>query len=285
MAKINDPQAAQQALLVMYAEDMYDALPDAAKNNLTPPVDPRVTAVWNVVGFITAVDALLDTQNLGKGQRCYYGFLACSKADPTEYAAVIRGTANAAEWFEDAEFLPVAAPDRMAGKVENGFFSIYASMEYLPSGSSAPQPVIGGIAAAVGTNRATVLGHSLGSTLATYLAIAPQFAGILRAAMFASPHPGDDAFAKFFDTKVADYQVFNYSRDLVPHVPEFFDYSALDQALVFGPADVQAIIQDTPKGNHHAVCYAAMLDYQAADWKNMPAADQACAACILGPNP
>ena len=69
MAQLTDPQAAQQALLVMYAEDMYDVLTD--KGNLTPPVDSRVAAGWNVIGFITAVDAVLDTQQLGAGQRCY----------------------------------------------------------------------------------------------------------------------------------------------------------------------------------------------------------------------
>lgn len=272
----------------MCAEDMYDQLAD--KRNQAPPVDSRVTAGWNVVGFISAVDALADAQALGLGTRFYYGFLACSKTDSTEYIAVIRGTANMAEWIEDAEFAPVPAPARMKGRVENGFFSIYASMKYTPVGGTTLMPVVDGIAAAVGRNRVTVLGHSLGSTLATYLSLdlalaAPQFAGILRAVMFASPHPGDDVFAAFFDSKVADYQVINYSRDLVPHVPLFFDYSALGQAFVFSPDETQAIIQDTPKGNHHAICYAAMLFYQAADWKNVPAVDKDCAACIEGPNP
>ncbi len=291
MAQLNDPDAAGQALLVMCAEDMYDLLAD--KTNLAPPVDPRVTASWNVVGFITAVDAVLDTQNLGKGTRCYYGFLACSNTDPTGFIAVIRGTANATEWMEDAEFAPVAAPARMAGKVENGFFSIYESMQYLPPGGAPPQPVIDGIAGAVGKNKVTVLGHSLGSALATYLALdlvlAPQFAGILAAVMFASPHPGDDTFAQFFDSKVADYKVYNYSRDIVPDapasIPLLINYAALPQAYVFQPQDANAVIQDTPAGNHHAICYAAMLHYGAADWSNVPAVDQACAACIQGPNP
>jgi hypothetical protein len=37
-------------------------------------------------------------------------------------------------------------------------------------------------------------------------------------------------------------------------------------------------------GSHHAICYAAMLDYAAANWQSMPPLDQSCAACILGPN-
>ena len=170
---LNDPQAAQYALLVMYAEDMYDALPDGRgnKNNLTPPIDQRVSANWTIVGFITAIDALADAQDIGLGTRFYYGFLAYSNTDNTKYVAVIRGTANASEWIEDVEFVPELAPANMAGTVENGFFSIYASMLYSPIGSAAGQPIVAGIASAVGSNQLTVLGHSLGSSLATYLTL------------------------------------------------------------------------------------------------------------------
>jgi hypothetical protein len=64
--RLNDPQAAKYALLVMYAEDMYDALPDNNRSSLTPPIDPRIQADWTIVGFISAVDALADAQRIGK---------------------------------------------------------------------------------------------------------------------------------------------------------------------------------------------------------------------------
>lgn len=287
---LNDPQAAQYALLIMYAEDMYDALSDGSgkKNNLTPPIDPRVSANWTVVGFITAVDALADAQAIGLGTRFYYGFLAYSNTDNTKYVAVIRGTANASEWIEDVEFIPKPAPANMAGTVEDGFFSIYDSMLYAPIGSAAGQPIVAGIATAVGGNQLTVLGHSLGSALATYLTLDLMVSGQLQnpssACMFASPHTGDNTFVQFFDQKVASYKVYNYSSDIVPRVPFMFGYAALPKALEFQPQDANAIIQNTLGGNHHAVCYAAMINYGAANWKNMPQIDQDCAACILGPN-
>jgi triacylglycerol lipase len=289
MARLNDPQAAQYALLVMCAEDMYDDLADHNKANQAPPIDPRVSADWTVVGFITAVDALADAQALGLGTRFYYGFLACSNADQTKYAAVIRGTANPSEWIEDIEFVPQPAPARMAGKVENGFFSIYATMNYTPVGSTTLMPVIDGIAAAVGANQLTVLGHSLGSALATYLALDLAISGKLQnplsACMFASPRAGDAIFAGYVDTKVGNYKVYNYALDIVPKVPLFFDYSALPKATAFEAADAQAVIQHTLGGNHHAICYAAMIDYTIADWTNVPTVDKECAACIEGPNP
>jgi len=251
---LNDPQAAQYALLVMYAEDMYDALTD--KTIVAPPIDPRINANWTVVGFITATDALADAQSLGLGTRFYYGFLACSNADNGQYVAVIRGTANASEWIEDVEFVPMPAPATMAGTVENGFFSIYSSMRYAPLGAAGDQPVVPGIAAAVGASRLTVLGHSLGSALATYLALDLTVSNNLQmplsACMFASPHTGDAAFVQLFDQKVASYRVYNYSRDIVPKVPFMFDYSPLPKADEFDPQDAHAVIQNTLAGNHHA---------------------------------
>jgi hypothetical protein len=289
MARLNDPQAAQYALLVMCAEDMYDDLADHNKGNQTPPIDPRVSANWTVVGFITAVDALADAQALGLGTRFYYGFLACSNADNTQYAAVIRGTANPSEWIEDIEFVPKPAPANMAGTVENGFFSIYATMNYTPVDSATLMPVIDGIAAAVGANQLTVLGHSLGSALATYLALDLSISGKLQnslsACLFASPRAGDATFAGDFDAKVGNYKVYDYALDIVPKVPLFFDYSALPKATAFEAADAQAVIQHTLGGNHHAICYAAMINYTAANWTAVPPVDQECAACILGPNP
>ena len=177
----------------------------------------------------------------------------------------------------------------MAGTVENGFFSIYGSMKYAPVGSTALQPVVAEISAAVGTNNLTVLGHSLGSALATYLtldlAVSSSFKGNLSACMFASPHPADSSFAQFFGQKVLNYKVFNYSRDIVPKVPFGLGYAALPKGLEFEPQDANAKIKCTVGGNHHAICYAAMIDYSAGAWQNVPPVDQDCAACILGANP
>jgi len=284
---LNDPQAAKYALLVMYAEDMYDALKD--KTNLTPPIDPRVSADWTIAGFITAEDALADAQAIGIGTRFYYGFLAYSNLDKTQYVAVIRGTANPVEWIEDGEFPPRPAPTTMMGTVEDGFFSIYESMLYAPVGSAAGQPVVTGIATALGKNKLTVLGHSLGSALATYLTldltVSGQLKNSLSACLFASPHAGDVKFVNCFDQKVANYKVYNYSRDIVPRVPFLFGYSALPKAQIFTPQEANAKIQNTFGGNHHAICYAAMIDYTATDWSTVPPIDKNCAACILGPNP
>ncbi|HTS19969.1 MAG TPA: lipase family protein [Verrucomicrobiae bacterium] len=284
---LSDPQSAQYALLAMYAEDMYEALPANGKGNLSPPVDPRVLADWNVVGFIIGDDALLDLQNAGLGQPLFYGFLANSKSNGNQFVAVIRGTDNPIEWMEDVEFLPVDAGGPVPGKVENGFYSIYLSMKYVPVGGTA-QPLIAGIAGVVGTNPITVVGHSLGSALATYLtldlAVKWQPPLNVSACLIASPHAGDSQYANFFDSKVASYKVYNYSLDIVPRVPLLFEYTALPKATEITPQIAQASIRHTLGCNHHAACYAAMLDYSAADWTTIPGITGPT-GCLVGKSP
>ena len=286
---ISDPIAAKQALLVMYAENMYDRLVDDDKNNLSPPVDPKLAPDWDIVGFITAEDALADAQRIGIGTRFYYGFLAQSIANRNDFIVVIRGTANASEWIEDIEFLPVDAPTNMSkhGHVENGFFSIYQTMRFSSVGDPTLYPVVDGIVGKVGSSRLTILGHSLGSALATYLSLdlaLSAFSGNLAVCLFASPHAADRRFGADYDEKVSDYKVYNYSRDIVPKVPMFFEYAALPRVCEFSADEAQAEIQNTLAGNHHVVCYAAMLDYTAADWTEVPHIDEECAKCIKGPN-
>jgi hypothetical protein len=283
---IYDPIAAQMALLVMYAEDTFDELGTAGKGNLRPPLDGRVMQGWKAAGYFCGRDALLDTQHIGLGDPVFYGFLAQSLGDATQFIAVVRGTDGLLEWLEDGEFVPMKHP--LAGTVESGFYSIYSSLQYIGADGVAGS-LLDGIATAVGGNDLTVIGHSLGSTLATYLtldlAVGKKLGSALSACLFASPRPGDSAFTEYFDQHVGAYKVFNYSLDLVPQVPKFFGYGALPRAREFEPQEAQANIRSSLDGNHHAVCYSAMLNYAAADWTAMPAVDQVCAACILGPNP
>lgn len=294
----NNSDAAKLALLAMCAEDTFKSLADDDRGNLFPTPDPRISqAGWNIVGNIIGKDATQVERKIGLGEMVYYGFLAQSKLDASEYVAVIRGTEDILEWIENVEFLPVQHPS--GGNVEDGFFSIYLSMEFIRSNKGQSINLANGIANIVGNNRVIVTGHSLGSALATYLTYdlayinnGPNWGS---SCLFASPNPGDEIFATNFEAVVghSNYTVYNYSRDKVPTLPPtFFCYTHLQNTIKITPLSANAKIffsvLDLPKSlgaSHHAVCYAAMLDYQAADWKNMPDIDKDCAACIVGPNP
>jgi triacylglycerol lipase len=304
---LDDPLAAQMALTVMRTEDMFQQLKGAGQQGkLDPPLDPVIAAAYDLIGYVAASDALIEFDaKLNKkvmrasGLTVFYGFLARSKANAHQYIAVIRGTGSLLEWLKDAQGLPVPhSPSN--GQVEMGFSSIYDTMTYRGySGGQfvgAPVRASTGIAAAASEGKVTVVGHSLGSALATYLALdlatIEKMNDRVTTSMFASPHTGDVPFVHYFDQNVATYTLYNYSRDFVPTVPFALGYAALPRAIRFTPDDAQADIKYNAllplelhnlACQHHAVCYAAMLDFHATDWKQVPAIDQTCAACIVGP--
>ena len=256
--------------------DQYQA--DSA--SLAPTPDPRLSPKLRLVGYLTATDCILRGETAC--QTVCYGYLAQSSADPTVFVVAIRGTNGAIEWFEDAKFSQVAHP--VAGKVEAGFWGIYASMEYRAVNGEA-LPAAQGLAAAVGPGTVTVLGHSLGSALATYLTfdLAGLFGSRVSGCFFASPRPGDDVFAKAFDARVQDYQVYNYEFDAVPRLPFGSNYSELPKATLISPSLAQARIRLNLACFHHVVSYCSMLDFDLLDWATMPFCDQSNAACIKGP--
>jgi triacylglycerol lipase len=278
---IPDPAAdARLGWPVLLAFDTHAAAPTL----LEPPPDPRLAPDWMLHGYITGLDAILRSEaalELSEGRVCY-GLLLEAAASPGEFVVAIRGTANVMEWAIDAEFSLSEHP--LAGKVESGFWTLYESMSFRTPGGK-DVPLASGVADAIGEGVVTVVGHSLGGALATYLTLdLAERPGLrVRARFFASPRPGNGAFADLFDKTVADYLCWTYILDAVPHVPLGFGYSPLHNLVEIRPSDSQARIAFGLGPSHHLVCYLAELDFALLDWKNMPAIDQPCAACIKGP--
>lgn len=92
---------------------------------------------WRKVGDLTALDAVFSGQLLGVGARVWYGYVLASTVDPLEFVFVIRGTNSLPEWFEDFEGLMIPGPPQ--GMVEQGFWSIGESMQFVvPGGTGMP---------------------------------------------------------------------------------------------------------------------------------------------------
>jgi triacylglycerol lipase len=278
---MTDTQAAELALLVLYAMDAYLA----DRESLAPPPDPRLAGRWKVLGYLTAGDALLRRgQTMAFGEDVCYGYVAQQIENPGVYVAAIRGTDGILEWIEDAEFISVPHP--VAGRVESGFWEIYESLTYRGVGAAAGVKAAQGLAATVGAaGQLIVLGHSLGSPLATYLTfdLAPALGARVQACLFASPRPGNAEFVKAFDAAVATYHLWNYELDVVPRVPLGPDYTDLPKAHWIGIEAAQARIAFTLAAHHHILCYAAMLDYALLNWTQVPLCDRLYAQCIKGP--
>jgi triacylglycerol lipase len=245
---------ARAALFAGMAEDMADG-------SLAPALDSRIALEWALVGHLIASDATLLQQFFGVSTPVYFGFVARSTEDPSQHIAVVRGTdsKSATEWLEDCDAVPVMGP--IKGRVAHGFWRLYSSMTF--NG----QPAALGIDAAVlARSTMTFIGHSLGGPLATYLMLdygrRRNRGGTARGMLFASPKPGDAAFAECVDAIVGpkNYKVYNYLRDIVPHMPPSqLGYRSLTNEELIRPFSARVQIKNDPLCNHHATSYAAML--------------------------
>ncbi|HTP63883.1 MAG TPA: lipase family protein [Geobacteraceae bacterium] len=301
---IDNCTAATYGLLVMYAWDMCDGALDPASS----AIDPRIAADgWEVTGIITGADDVIVSgpggirqariSAGGDNDRKRYGYVARNQNVPDRYIAVIRGTDGAEEWIDDCVFVMTTPGGDFPGGVETGFFDIYKSLRYFPL--NAPDksiPLVQGIEDVVGEKgRILVLGHSLGSALATYLTFALAGSASLggsrvSAVLFASPKTGNHEFVGAFDGQVGEYIVINYEHDLVPRVPPFdithLDiYRTLPACRIITDETAKAKVNNDDKACcHHLICYVAMLCPEvygkaagAAGWTDD---DRKCASCV-----
>ncbi len=260
-------QAAELAFLAMYAEDMHHTK-DAGAKLLAPDPDPRLAADYDVQAYLVANDSILPVNaaiQVG-AEPLYYGFVARKKADPTSWIAGVRGTDGTVEWIIDGQFLPQDVTRGPGMKVEHGFWSIYETMTLNNlDGSLLSKDAAAGIAKLVGaSDKVTVVGHSLGSALATYLAfdLARHLGDRLSACLFASPRTGNKAWTDAVQAALQDrYLVVNYLLDIVPHLPSGPDYCTVQNVHVLRPSNAEAGIAVDPFCDHHVLCYAAMLSY------------------------
>ena len=103
----------------------------------------------------------------------------CEELNGQDFVA-IRGTEGVLEWLMDVHFKPVHFPYLDAGKTEQGFTNFYSTLRTGPDISHSRvidglrDLIVGGGVAAL-----RITGHSLGSALATLLAIHVGFTAVV----------------------------------------------------------------------------------------------------------
>jgi pimeloyl-ACP methyl ester carboxylesterase len=296
------PQArSKAAAFAIYAASAEEVFPAAeAAGEKAPPLDGSPLEVaWQCLWQFRADDDTYWVQHLRnllgvKEDNLYYGLLLrCTQALPDigykigDLLVIIRGTETDKEWL--LNFNAVAVPCNtvahpQGGLVHDGFYSIYRSLAAWDDKGDEFQNAAALLAEELRPDgpQLTVVGHSLGAALVSYLiydiADAVRTTGgdiagrlsRLNAYMFASPNPGDPVFVQGLQAAVPSYAVIDWSRDVVPKVPPiapplfpFAHLQAAPAAQTFdwiAEADVTWMPIDSPTCNHSTVCYARMLD-------------------------
>ncbi len=252
-----DPaRAVQLGLLV-------DACYDMLANNPTnprPPVPDSIKANYTLAGWVQMRDFFF-----GEGPYVFYGVLLRRKTDPSQAVLAIRGTVGFDEWYADFRSI---VPESWSGpgQVGDGFDRIYRTMRIVkPTDPAAPEahaarsltdagPFETQVAAALGYHSAggarteaeaqtpkpsvDVVGHSLGSALATLYVAKNANGGILGTPLlctFASPLVGDATFANWFDSlSVMSWRIAN-DIDIVTKAPVIvFKHIAISTRIIRG---------------------------------------------------
>jgi lipase (class 3) len=158
-----------------------------------------------------------------------FGFVSQSQG-ASDLVFAVRGTEGDIEWAEDlfeAEQAACPVPNSK-GLVHAGFGAIYETLIYVPATTNSNTAPTAGAGVPLtqvlaGAGSAAVTGHSLGSSLATMLAMDIALnskTAISTIYTFASPRTGDPDFASLFNSLIPtqSYRVANV-WDIVPHTP------------------------------------------------------------------
>ena len=252
---IPGPIAAKAAFLGQFVNevyDMYDANPD---NPLPWPLPYPLPGGYIFVAWVQMKDFFI-----WQSPYQFYGLLARNPNKVNDFVLAIRGTSDAEEWWDDFRsmsqvVLPNFGPN--TAYVGEGFYLIYKTLWVVrlgsdPAASQAPSKSFGPVgsfadqvAAAVkdhvaanvppgtpnpealaASSTVTVVGHSLGSALATLYVAENSITQAVQTPLLctlASPRVGDPGFASNFDLlisqgSVTSYRIVNYP-DVIPDLP------------------------------------------------------------------
>ena len=269
--------ATQYGLFVKAAYSMYEADP----GNLRPPPSTDFPSGYRLAAWVQMSDFIISPTG-----PTFYGYVAQGTTDTNQFVLAIRGTQTLEEWWDDALSI-FKTPFGSSGQVGLGFDRIYRTLRIIPSGSTAPgettasrslQPagsfaqqvtslvrqesaaaaLASGVSAPASV---TVVGHSLGSALATLYTMENAQGDKLKTptiCTFASPRVGDRTFvAAFSALPLTSWRVVN-KRDIVPTLPpELFGFSHVGVEALF---DSSNTTQPTFACWHSLTTYLSLLD-------------------------
>jgi hypothetical protein len=267
--------ATQYGLFVKAAYSMYAADP----NNLVPEPSSDFPVGFRLAAWVQMRDFII----LPTGP-VFYGFVAQNIANPSQFVLAIRGTQTPEEWWDDFTSIlkiPFSMPN--CGSVALGFDRIYQTLEIVERSTSASgagiaarslkpvgsfavqaaslvrklaQAAVPRVAGFPATASITVVGHSLGSALATLYTIENAKGDQIHnptLCTFASPRVGDaDFVAAFSALPLTSWRIVN-EPDIVPRQPP--------ELTGFGHIGVEQKFDSSATAKASLACWHAMATY------------------------
>ncbi len=246
--------AAENAQFVQFVYNMY-----GAGGSLDPAPDPGLTRLgYEILLTLTA----RDWESVK-----FYGFIAAPSASHGDLVLAIRGTEDFTEWLLDFDVVPLRYMN--LGFAAAGFGSIAKTFSFSDStGASYDLPgAIAKLNAETPIASLTILGHSLGSALATLAAgqlASENTAGVkdlITVWTFASPRVGLLDFMDNYNKAVPNtYRIWN-NLDLVPGVPvlPYVHVGGSGEELKQSQAQMNEL-DTTPSCEHHLATYQWLID-------------------------
>lgn len=189
----------------------------------------------------------------------FYGHLSWNTNEAGHLVISIRGTSNAQEWEDDAKFFKTKYPyDKKIGEVELGFAEIFSSFTVSEPGNTQKIKLFDYLDNMQEIEQITVVGHSLGSSLATLVATEiarREISESIRLLTFASPLVGDTTFVKYVESKISKSLRIVNKPDLVPNVPP--------KILGFRHINHKYEVNSHPNQNikHSIICFHSLDTY------------------------
>lgn len=240
LATFSIPDAIQLGQFILSAYDLFTA---------GDPADFAPPDGYTLVSKIYA-DDITD----GVPDYKVFGFIARSGSD---VIVAIRGTEGIFEWIMDFRFHLVPFPYVQPGRTEQGFTGFYSSFHTAPD-STSPRVLnkLRDVVADGTVKTLRITGHSLGSALATLLAIDVAGNSVFTnptVYTFASPRVGDKVFAGTYDRLVPDTWRIANLMDIVTLLPP----------LVAGyvHVDSEVPINSDDRTSHHVRCWHDLRTY------------------------
>jgi Lipase (class 3) len=201
------------------------------------------------------------------------GVIAQNEADVSDIFVAIRGTEGIWEWVQDFKFVPRPfSPVAGGGLTDDGFTDMYLSFSLTAGPSSTFMKDVASLLPQKAT--VTVVGHSLGSSLATLFALDMAVNTTCQVGLYtlASPRVGDLTFHNLFNHVVPNaYRVAN-RLDVVTQVPPVVLYLHVgDETDLLPPKTMKYDI----RCEHHVSTYLNMLA-ALTNQQNLYPVDAAC---------